>query len=154
MRDLSGALAVMEADVPPMEDAAKALPTAEPSGKSWIGRPSRSIGDTRRCHRIFRESSDEPLPFMDIELHQALVPHFQQERLASFFIRNIGAFHDLVYFERLLTKRAQDIFSIVRHDFAPPTVLNQLRHDLVDLRAGGERLHSAYRQMTCVYLQN
>jgi hypothetical protein len=33
MRDLSGALAVMEADVLPMEDAAKALPTAEPSGK-------------------------------------------------------------------------------------------------------------------------
>jgi hypothetical protein len=29
-----------------------------------------------------------------------------------------------------------------------------LRHDLVDLRADGERLHSAYRQMTCVYLQN
>jgi hypothetical protein len=124
MRDLSGALAVMEADVPPMEDAAKAISTPEPSGKSWIGRPSRSIGDRRRCRRIVRESSDEPSPFMDIELHQALVSHFQQEGLASFLIRNIGAFHDLVYFERLLTERAQDIFSIVRHDYTPPTALN------------------------------
>ncbi|MFB9269603.1 hypothetical protein ACFFWD_41920 [Bradyrhizobium erythrophlei] len=106
---------MMEADAPPMEDAAKAIPTAEPSGKSWIGRPSRSIGETRCGRRMFRESSDEPSPFMDIELHQALVSHFQQEGLASFLIRNIGAFHDLVYFERLLTERAQDIFSIVRH---------------------------------------
>jgi hypothetical protein len=124
MRDLSGSLAVMQADVPPMEDAAKASPTAEPSGKSWIGCPSRSIGHTRRCRRIFRESTDEPSPFMDIELHQALVSHFQQEGLASLLIRNIGAFHDLGYFERLLAERVQDIFSIVQHDYTPPSVLN------------------------------
>ena len=64
----------------------------------------------------FHESSDEPSPFVDIELHQAFVSHFQQEGLASFFIHNIGAFHDLVYFERLLAKRPQDIFSIIQHD--------------------------------------
>ena len=64
----------------------------------------------------FRESSDEPSPFVDIELHQAFVSHFQQEGLASFFIHNIGAFHDLVDFERLLAERAQDIFSIIQHD--------------------------------------
>jgi hypothetical protein len=52
----------------------------------------------------FRESSDEPSPFMDIELHQALVSHFQQGGFARFLIRNIGAFHDLVYFEPLLAE--------------------------------------------------
>ena len=56
---------------------------------------------------------DAPSPFVDIELHQALVSHFQQEGLAIFFIHDIGAFHDLVHFERLLAERAQDIFSII-----------------------------------------
>ena len=41
------------------------------------------------------ESSDEPSPFVDIELHQAFVSHFQQQGLASFLIHDIGAFHDL-----------------------------------------------------------
>ena len=59
---------------------------------------------------------DAPSPFVDIELHQAFVSHFQQEGLASFFIHDIGAFHDLVQFERLLAERAQDIFSIIQHD--------------------------------------
>jgi hypothetical protein len=64
----------------------------------------------------FRGSSDEPSPLVDIELHQAFVSHFQQEGLASFLIHDIGAFHDFVNFERLLAKRAQDIFSIIQHD--------------------------------------
>jgi hypothetical protein len=37
--------------------------------------------------------------------------------LASFLIHDIGAFHDLVDFERLLSERAEDIFSIIQHDF-------------------------------------
>jgi hypothetical protein len=53
---------------------------------------------------------------VDIELHQAFISHFQQEELASFFIYDIGAFHDLVQFERLLAERAQDIFAIIQHD--------------------------------------
>ena len=65
------------------------------------------------------ESSDEPSPFVDIELHQSFVSHFQQEGLASFFIHNIGAFHDLVHFERLLAESVQDIFSIIQHDQTP-----------------------------------
>ena len=64
----------------------------------------------------FHESSDEPSPFVDIELHQAFVSHFQQEGLARFFIQDIGAFHDLAHFERLLAERTQDIFSIIQHD--------------------------------------
>jgi hypothetical protein len=64
----------------------------------------------------FRESSDEPSPCVDIEFHQAFVSHFQQEVLASFFIRDIGAFHDLAHFKRLLAERTQDIFSIIQHD--------------------------------------
>lgn len=67
----------------------------------------------------FRESSDKPSPFVDIELHQAFVSHFQQEGLASFLINDIGAFHDLVDFERLLAERAQDILSIIQHDWTP-----------------------------------
>jgi hypothetical protein len=64
----------------------------------------------------FHKSSDEPSPFVDIKLHQALVSHFQQEGLASFLIHDIGAFHKLVHFKRLLTERRQDIFSIIQHD--------------------------------------
>jgi hypothetical protein len=56
---------------------------------------------------------------VDIELHRAFVPHFQQEGLASFLVRDIGAFHDLVDFERLLPKRHQDIFSIIQHAETP-----------------------------------
>jgi len=52
---------------------------------------------------------------VDIELHQAFVSHFQQEGLASFFIHDIGALHDLAHFERLLAERTQDIFSIIQH---------------------------------------
>jgi hypothetical protein len=59
---------------------------------------------------------------VDIELHQAFVSHFQQEGLASFFIHDIGAFHDLVQFERLLAERTQDIFSIIQHDLAPTVI--------------------------------
>ena len=41
---------------------------------------------------------------MDIEFHHAFGPHLQQERLANFLIRDIGAFHDLTHIERLLAK--------------------------------------------------
>jgi hypothetical protein len=70
----------------------------------------------------FHSSSDEPLPFVDIELHQAFVSHFQQEGLASFFIHDIGALHDLAHFERLLAERTQDIFSIIQHDQTPAVI--------------------------------
>ena len=53
---------------------------------------------------------------MDIELHQTFVAHFQKEGLACFRIRDIGALHDFVEFERLLAERPQDIFSIIQHD--------------------------------------
>jgi hypothetical protein len=56
---------------------------------------------------------------VDVELHQAFVSHFQKEGLASFLIHDIGAFHDFVDFERLLAERAQDIFSIIQHDYTP-----------------------------------
>jgi len=64
-------------------------------------------------------SSDEPSPFVDIELHRAFVSHFQQEGLAGFLVRDIGAFHHFVDFERLLSKRHQDIFSIIQHVETP-----------------------------------
>jgi succinate dehydrogenase flavin-adding protein (antitoxin of CptAB toxin-antitoxin module) len=41
--------------------------------------------------------------------------------LASFLIRDIGAFHDFVNLERLLAERDHDIFSIIQHD-RPPEV--------------------------------
>jgi hypothetical protein len=64
----------------------------------------------------FHKSSYEPSRFVNIELQQAFVSHFQQEGLAGFFIHEIGASHDLVQFERLLAERTQDIFSIIQHD--------------------------------------
>src|SRR6266702_4965641 len=68
---------------------------------------------------LFRARSDRPSPLVDVELYQALVPHFQQERLARLFIRNVGAFHDFVDFERLLAERAQDLFSFIQHHWTP-----------------------------------
>jgi hypothetical protein len=53
---------------------------------------------------------------MDIELDQTFFAHFQKEGLASFRIRDIGAPHDFVEFERLLAERAQDICSIIQHE--------------------------------------
>jgi hypothetical protein len=69
-------------------------------------------------------SRDKPSPAVNIELHQAFVSHFQQESLASFLPRDIGAFHDLVNFERLLAERAQDIVSIIQQDYCPPVRLD------------------------------
>jgi hypothetical protein len=68
---------------------------------------------------LIRDLSDQPAPFVNIELHQALVAHFQQEGLARLLIRNIGAFHDLIDLERLLAKRAQDFFSFIEHYWTP-----------------------------------
>ena len=56
---------------------------------------------------------------MNIELYQTFASHFQQKGLAGFLIHDIGAFHDFVNFERLLAERAQDIFSIIQHDYTP-----------------------------------
>jgi len=77
-----------------------------PRGQRWRAAP-------------FTKSRDDPSPFVDVELHQAFLSHFQQKGLASFLIHDIGALHDLVDFQRLLAKRAQDIFSIIQHNQTP-----------------------------------
>jgi len=77
---------------------------------------------------------------VNIEFHQAFVSHFQQEGLAGFLIHDIGPFHDLVDFERLLAERAQDIFSIIQHDYPykpgnpdPHARISRLHHHEFDL---------------------
>ena len=40
--------------------------------------------------------------------------------MAHCLIRDVGTFHNLIDFERLLAERRQDIFSIIQHD-CPPT---------------------------------
>jgi hypothetical protein len=73
----------------------------------------RSI-DWRNRHFISSPSlSDEPSSFVNIELYQTFASHFQQKGLADFLIHDIGAFHDLIDFERLLAERAQDILSVI-----------------------------------------
>jgi hypothetical protein len=57
--------------------------------------------------------SDKPSSFVNIELYQTFASHFQQKGLAGFLIHDIGAFHDLIDFERLLAERAQDILSVI-----------------------------------------
>jgi hypothetical protein len=52
---------------------------------------------------------------VNIEFHQSFVSHFQEEGLAGFLVRDIGALHDFVGFERLFAKGAQDILSIIQH---------------------------------------
>jgi hypothetical protein len=61
-------------------------------------------------------SSDEPSSFVNIELYQTIVSHFQQKGLAGLLVWDIGAFHDFVGFEWLLAQRAQDILSVIQHD--------------------------------------
>jgi hypothetical protein len=53
---------------------------------------------------------------VNIKFHQALVTHFQEQRLARFLFRDVGASHDLIDFEPLLTERFQDILSISQHE--------------------------------------
>jgi hypothetical protein len=67
-------------------------------------------------------SSDEPSSFVNIELYQTVVSHFQQKGLARLLVRDIGAFHDFVDFERLLAEHAQDFLSFIQHDQTPPAV--------------------------------
>jgi hypothetical protein len=73
-----------------------------------------------------QDSSDQPSPFVYVELHEAFVSHSQQQGLAIFFIHNIGAFHNLINFERLLAERIQNILSIVQHEYTllSPSSLN------------------------------
>ena len=66
----------------------------------------------------FRGSSDEPPPIVNIEFHQTFAAHFQKEGLAGFLIHDIGAFHDLVDFERLLAEHTQDILPIIQRDYS------------------------------------
>jgi hypothetical protein len=75
--------------------------------------PTPQVGD--------RGSSDKPPPAVNIEFHQAFVSHFQQEGLAHFFFHDVGTFHYLIDFERLLADRPQDIFSIIQHDYSLPS---------------------------------
>jgi hypothetical protein len=63
--------------------------------------------------------SDEPSSFVNIELYQTIISHFQQKGLARLLVRDIGAFHDFVGFEWLLARRTQDILSVVQHDQTP-----------------------------------
>jgi hypothetical protein len=83
---------------------------------------SLPVGQINRADAAISGFSDAPLPLVNIELHQAVVSHLQQERLASFFIHDVGAFHNLVHFERLLAKRAQDILAIIQHDETPGVI--------------------------------
>ena len=62
-----------------------------------------------------------PSAAMNIEFHNALVSHFQQEGLASFLVQDIGSSHDLTNLERLFVQSAQDIVSIIQHAY-PPTI--------------------------------
>ena len=66
----------------------------------------------------FCASSKMPSAAVNIEFHDALVSHFQQEGLASFLVQDIGPSHDLANLERLFAQSAQDIVSIIQHAFS------------------------------------
>src|SRR6476620_1019944 len=70
-------------------------------------------------HAPPRRSSDEPLPLVDVELHSAFISHFQQQRLASFLIRDIRTLHYFEDLERLFAKRAQNFLAILQHFHFP-----------------------------------
>jgi hypothetical protein len=52
----------------------------------------------------FCASSKMPSAAVNIEFHNALVSHFQQEGLASFLVHDIGSSHDLTNLERLFVQ--------------------------------------------------
>jgi hypothetical protein len=61
-------------------------------------------------------SLDRPLPFVDVELHDTLISHLQQQGLAGFIVDDIGALFYLEGLEGLFAERAQNMFSIIQHD--------------------------------------
>jgi hypothetical protein len=73
-------------------------------------------------------SSDEPSSFVNIELYQTIVSHFQQKGLARLLVQDIDAFHDFVDFEWLLAERFQDILSLIQHD-QTPTAADERAHE-------------------------
>jgi hypothetical protein len=65
-------------------------------------------------HTVTRSTvHDRPLAFVDVELHDAFIPHFQQQGLACFIIHDVGALFYLEGLEGLFAKRAQNMFSII-----------------------------------------
>lgn len=66
-----------------------------------------------------------PLPVCPIRFKFAVpaVAAISETGHAESKAAKIGAFHDLKDFEGLLVERHKNIFSIVRHDYAPPSVL-------------------------------
>jgi hypothetical protein len=62
-----------------------------------------------------RSGCDRPKTFIDVELDSALVSHLEQERLAGFLVRHVGALHDFEDLHRPLTKRGHNFFSILQH---------------------------------------
>jgi hypothetical protein len=66
----------------------------------------------------FGTLSKKPSAAVNIEFYSTLVPHFQEEGLASFLVRNIGSSHDLMNLERLFTQSTQDLGSIIQHAFS------------------------------------
>ena len=84
--------------------AVRLVLSARSKGKSFLG--------------AFCASSKMPSAAMNIEFHNALVSHFQQEGLASFLVQDIGSSHDLTNLERLFVQSAQDIVSIIQHAFS------------------------------------
>jgi hypothetical protein len=55
---------------------------------------------------------------VNIEFHSTLASHFQQERLASLLVHDIGSSHDFMNLERLFAQSRQDIVSIIQHAFS------------------------------------
>jgi hypothetical protein len=61
------------------------------------------------CRSSFRS---EPMSLVNVELHRAVVTHFQQQRLAIVLIFYVHALHDFESFQRLFLKGNQNLFSI------------------------------------------
>ena len=78
----------------------------------------RQIYGKKAFFGTFCASSKMPSAAMNIEFHNALVSHFQQEGLASFLVHDISSSHDLTNLERLFVQSPQDIVSIIQHAFS------------------------------------
>jgi hypothetical protein len=54
---------------------------------------------------------------VNIEFHNTLVSHFQQEGLAGLLVQDIRSSHDLMNLERFFAQSIQDIVAIIEHAF-------------------------------------
>jgi len=85
----------------------------------WSLSQRKNAGGSSRRHAApdvrASASRNAPNSLVNIELHNAIVTHLQQERLAVFLIFDVNALHDIKDLQRFFAKGGQYLFPISLH---------------------------------------